>query len=357
MGQDECVPRKRIATPFALYATSFWILIIFTLQLSKDGIESTPNPPSRINQDLNFSLVNLNLVATTKAKVPADPPIPVATVHHKQQKQRQNSFDDSSSRASWNRGRAQGVAQHHQKKIEFQPNQHRYGSTLNASVATYSPMHQQVGGAPSSQSLHVPQIYQQYSDTGSLYSYPPQHHDQRRQFLPDPQYSSQQHFIYQQFHDLQQRHAHQMILLQQQQESQFRDLAQTSLISDSRTESFESGADYPVPTTIGGMLPNSSQYNTGVYSRPPSMQSYLPAPHPSPPHRQLAMNNFEYQYDSLGLSPERNDYRGDEQQLQGNTGSAPTTYASVISPPMSPTQSSRPAPQAPPRQYPDGKHA
>ncbi len=263
-------------------------------------------------------------------KGPNDPPISVATIHHKQQKHRQHKLEDSSRGASLNRGgRSQGDAHHNKKKSEFQPNQnqHRYGSSMNVSGATYSPLHQQIRGAPSPRSLEV---YQQYSDADSLYTYPPQHHDQSHQFLPDPQYANKPHFIYQQFHDLQQRHAHEMILLKQQQESQLWDLeqtaAQTSLITDSRGESFECGSDYPVPTSVGGTVPTLSHFNTGVYSRAPSLQSYLPAPHPSPPHLQPAVD-FERRYDSLATTPVRNGIPGEEQQLRGNTGGV------VISPP------------------------
>ena len=138
-----------------------------------------------------------------------------------------------------------------------------------------------------------------------------------------------------------------MILLQQQHESQLWDLEQTAeIIPDSRAESFESGADYPVPTSVGGMVPTLNQFNTGVYSRPPPLQSYLPAPHPSPPHRQSAVN-FEYRYDSPSRTPVRNVIPAEEQQMRSNTAGMPTTDASVISPPLSPAQSSRPAPQPP----------
>lgn len=137
-----------------------------------------------------------------------------------------------------------------------------------------------------------------------------------------------------------------MILLQQQQESQFRDFEQaasahTSTVSDSRAGSFESGVDFPVPASVGGMVPTRRHFNTGVYTRAPVMHSYLPSPHPSPPHQQLAVN-VDYQYDSPGRNSLRN-----EQQSRGNTSGVPTTYASVISPPMSPALPSRSAPQAP----------
>ena len=283
-------------------------------------------------------------------KVPGDPPISIATIHLKQQKHRQHKLEDSSREASLNRGgRSQGDAHQNKKKSELQPNQnqHRYESSINVSGAAYSPLHQQIRGAPSPRRLHAPQIYQQYSDAGSLYSYPPQHHDQSHQFRPDPQYANQQHLIYQQFHDLQQRHAHQMILLQQQHESRLWDLeqtaAQTSIIPDNRADSFESGADYLVPTSVGGMVPTLSQFNTGVYSRAPSLQSYPPAPHPSPPQRKPAVN-YEYRYDSLSRTPVRNVIPA---EVRSNTAGVPTTDASVISPPLSPAQSSRPAPQPP----------
>jgi len=353
------------------------------LSVYPDGIESTPNPPSVVNQDLNFSLVDLNIVATTK--MPDEPafPMPVAMVHHKHKKQHQHApkhLEESSSRGSprnrrgsqggghffhqkknrddWQYHRQQQQHQHHHRQQQRRP---RSGSHMSSPGGHYQ--HQQSGGSASPpQNFPVPQMhYQQYSDAGSVYSYPSQQQGPQqagsphRKFLPAGHHYRQQQIIYQQY-ELQQRHAHQMALLQQQHESQMALLqqqdpqrrmleqqqqqiaARSSLIPDlRRVESQESGGgEYPIPhTPVGGMGPPPSlQLGPGAFPPAATMQppnTTAPTQLAPPPHPGM---NSEYQWPSF--------------QGEGQT----PTYATIISPPMSPTHSSHPAPQPPP-QYPD----
>jgi len=86
-----------------------------------------------------------------------------------------------------------------------------------------------------------------------------------------------------------------------------------------------------------------------------------PSPNPSP-HQAMPPPQHEYQYGSLVSSPMGNVFQGGEagqqqpphQQQQPPRGGGVSTYATIISPPMSPAHGSHPAPQAPP-QYPDGR--
>ncbi|KAL7553664.1 hypothetical protein ACHAWF_016974 [Thalassiosira exigua] len=351
------------------------ILFIVAFAFNQDGIESTPNPPSTMNQELNFSVVDLNIIARTK--VPDEPvfPMPIATVHHKLQKPKQlnpnpKNFDDSPGTPR-NRGRSHGGGNYsHQKKkkddwqYHHQRQQHHpLGGSQNVNTSHH---HQRGAGSPSSPTFAPqPQMhYQQYSDTNSVYSYPSQQGgDQQaggsphRQFLPDDHYKRQQQILYQQF-ELQQRHAHQMHMLQQQQESQRRMLeqqqqqvAQSSLIPElNRAESHESAGDYPAHTPVRGMGPPPPSLQLGPGSFPLTPNSMQPnttsPPQPMQPGQHPGINP-EYQYGSpLVPSPMA-------QQSQGSNLGGPT-YATIISPPMSPAQTSRAAPQAPP-QYPDGR--
>mmetsp|Transcript_26832 Transcript_26832/g.56661 ORF Transcript_26832/g.56661 Transcript_26832/m.56661 type:complete len:377 (-) Transcript_26832:179-1309(-) len=342
-----------------------------------DGIESTPPPPSMLNQELNFSLVDLNIVAMTK--MPSEPafPVPVATVHHKTQKQPQHPqkhFDDSPSRGGNPRNRARlqqqggGGYYSHQKKKKDDWQHHRQhphrprSGSHNMSPATgnqYLLQHQQSGGSASPPAFFPQMQYQQYSDANSVYSYPPPQGDQpasphppHRQFLPNDHYTRQRHILYQQY-ELQQRHAHQMQALQQQQESQRKWLQQqqqqahSSLIPDlNRVGSQESGGDYP---SQGMGPPSSLQLGPGSFPpTPPNMQQMAlsPAQHPG--------MSSDYPYGSLVPPPPMgNVFQGEQgQQPRGNMGGP--SYATIISPPMSPAHGSHPAPQAPP-QYPDGR--
>mmetsp|Transcript_23479 Transcript_23479/g.50871 ORF Transcript_23479/g.50871 Transcript_23479/m.50871 type:complete len:565 (+) Transcript_23479:129-1823(+) len=347
-----------------------------------DGIESTPNPPSSMNQELNFSLVDLNIVARTK--MPDEPqfPMPVANVHHKPQKQHQHAqknFDESPSRGTpRNRNRSQGGHYSHQrkKKDDWQYNrQHQQqrrprsdshnSHNMNAPAGgQYLLPHQQSGGSPSPpQSFPVPQQmhYPQYNDASSAYSYPQyQQQDQQggsphRQFLPEDHYKRQQH-IFQQQHEMQQMHAHQMnMLLQQQQQTQRMMLEQQQqqqrIPGRSRAESHESGGgEYSIHSTPGGAMgQHSLQLGPGTFPPTPTMQPNPSTSQPMAPPQHPGMYS-EYQYGSQVSSP----FQGEgQQQPQGSMCDVPT-YATIISPPMSPTHTSHPAPQAPP-QYPDGR--
>ncbi|KAL3806472.1 hypothetical protein ACHAXA_000681 [Cyclostephanos tholiformis] len=325
------------------------------LRAYPDGIESTPRPPSRINRDLNLSLVDLNTVAT--AKMPDVPhfPIPVATIRHKHTRKQQHEKycqDSSSPRATpSNRGRSRGSGGNyvHQKKErdDWQERQQQRRNSAAESTARQllfqNPNGGESGSPPSFRAPQQMHYQQQYGDAGSVYSYQSQHQEHQvggpsshTQYVPEDPYSRQQYNIYLQYHDLHLRHAHQLMLLQQQQESQLRILEQRAAAAHSsligRVDSHESGGGYSVHTPGGG----PDQFGGTL---PPSPLS-LPRPVPPPPRAHVAMNS-EYQYGAPLPSP---------MNIRGDAGMA--TYATV-SPPTSPAHDSRPAPQAP-SQYLEG---
>ncbi|KAL9189111.1 hypothetical protein ACHAXT_011601 [Thalassiosira profunda] len=328
------------------------------MQVYPDGIDSTPDPPSSMNRDLNFSLVDLNVVATPK--IPEGPifPMPVATVHHKPQKQHQKYFKESQGRGTplGRRGSGGGHYTYPKKKDSWQHQRHqqqrrpRSGSyQMSPGGGQYTLQHQHSSGSGGSPPTFVPQQmhYPQYSDAGSVYSYQSQPGSEppagspHRPYLPNDHYKRQQHILYQEY-ELQQRmhmqEFHQrMHLLQQQQESQRQmmggpggqasqqppPMAHSSLIPDlSRAESHESSGEYPAsfpPPAVPGSFP------------PPTPTGMQPHP-PSPQHAPNAWGGAG----------------GAGQQPWGSQMGVPT-YAPIISPPMSPAHSSQPPPAGPPQ--------
>eukprot|EP01083_Nonionella_stella_P074040 200631_1 len=354
-----------------------------------DGIESTPNPPSSMNQDLNFSLVDLNIIAHSKLPGETSFPVPVANVHHKLQKHQHQHppkhFEDSPGRGGQrNRSRSQGGGgggggqYSHQKKKKDDWQYHNRGGQHQrrprsgshnkgpSSSNQYLLQHQQSGGSASSPTFvpQQPQMhYQQYSDANSVYSHPDQQggspHRQQQQFLSNDHYKRQQHILYQQY-ELQQRHAHQMQMLQQQQDAQRRMLEQqqqhisgTSPIPDlNRADSHEAAGgsgEYSGPHTPVGAGMGPPPPSVGAFPPSPNMQSSNMPPPPPPQHPGMSS---EYQYGSLAAPTMGNVFQGGEAGQQPRGGMP--TYATIISPPMSPAYGSHPAPQAPP-QYPDGR--
>ena len=298
-----------------------------------------------MNPNLNFSLVDLNIVA--QSKLPDETPlfpVSVATVHHKHKKQNQHQhhtpkgFEDSPSRVPKNRaGRPVGHFIHQKQKQEpyhrqyqhhQQPHQQSRRPRSNSHMSAGSQYF--VPASPQS-SFQSPQMYQQYSDTGSVYSYQsqqspgsPVHH----QFLPEDHYKRQQQMVYQ-YGGLQQRHAEQMQYLQQQHETQRRILEQqqpqavaahSGLIPGDlhRADSHDSTGEYSIPQTpVPTMVVPVGQ----SFSPPPPMLQ-----HPASP---------DYPYGSTMIS----NFQGGEgvQQARG-----------ITPPPMSPPQ----GPQAAPPHHP-----
>mmetsp|Transcript_3454 Transcript_3454/g.7191 ORF Transcript_3454/g.7191 Transcript_3454/m.7191 type:complete len:694 (+) Transcript_3454:11-2092(+) len=396
-----------------------------------DGIQSTPPPPASMNRELNFSLVDLNIIAMTK--VPNEPvfPMPVATVHHKHPKQQQqhsmqhhlspkhHHFDDSPSRGGTprNRSRSHGGgglghypihqnAHQKKKKDDWQQQQqqpsmshHRGGAQQHRprsgshgiSGSQYLLPHQTRGGSSSPPLAFVPpQMHypapSQYNDgTGRSYSYPPlqgqgdqqqggggvpppgsphsrpspqQQQQQQQQFLPADHYKRQQALMLQQY-DLQQRHAHQMAMLQQHQESQRRMLEQqyqqqqhhqpvqggqqqqhSSLIPGlSRVGSDVSGGGGEYPSVPPPPPPATLQMRPGVFP-PPTGPNHSPTQPPMP---------LQPEYPYASLMPTFQGGGGDavgQQQQQPPPGGSndmgggggPPSYATIVSPPMSPMQ-------------------
>lgn len=295
------------------------------MSLYPDGIESTPDPPLSMNKQLNFSLVDLNIVA--QAKIPDEPVFPVATVHHKHKKQHYNytpkQFGESSSGAR-NRGRPQGHYIHHQRQkqdpyyrgsTQYQHQQHQHhhhhqrrprsGSHMSAGSNQYQLQHQHsVGSAsPPQQSFPSPTMHyqaQQYSDAGSVYSYQSSQQDSpNRQYLPEDHYKRQQQHQMMYHYDLQQRHAEQMQVLHQQHNEQRRMLASrqaeavaahSALIPDNiRTDAHspEYSVEYNSPGagTFGGQFSStaSNEYPYAIPPVSPEHSYHQPTPQ-APPH-------------------------------------------------------------------------
>mmetsp|Transcript_5762 Transcript_5762/g.11530 ORF Transcript_5762/g.11530 Transcript_5762/m.11530 type:complete len:590 (-) Transcript_5762:171-1940(-) len=255
-----------------------------------DGIESTPDPPKILNKDLNFSIIDLNTVATSKVIIEPLPPSLSPGKGRKQNYQNPPKFasfkvdDDLSARNRPRRYQYQRKKnQHHPKQYPMSP-----GSPLNPQHLYHghgrgsdTPI---LGGLPPHH-MHYPQYPSGAASVDPSYSYQslvqgqggPHHH-----FLPSGHYKRQQEILYQQY-EMQQRHAHQMHMLQQQQESQRRMLEQhhmghqggqgiSSIIPEiTRVESHGSAADYSVSSSIGGMAPNL-QMSPFPHS-PPNMTS------------------------------------------------------------------------------------
>jgi hypothetical protein len=361
--------------------------------LKQDGIESTPIPPSRINRELNFSIVDLNTVASARIPDEAQFPLPVANVrqnnkhhhpttrkamHHHHEKQRHHHYhhQDASSmtggvtttptnyrgRSSSSSGGGNYVHQkkdrddwQHRPQQQQQQQQQHYraaaGSQMESAVGRslfQHPRQQGGGGSPPPSFRAAPQqvhYQQQYGDAGSVYSYQSSQHSEHqgagaspgranRTYLPPPaeDHYSHQQYIYQQYHDLHLRHAHQIMLLQQQQESQIRILEQQAAVAISRVDSHESGG--------GGYTPVHSAPRGGGGDHFGGTLSPSSLLSPLPPRGHGAVNDAEYQYGAPLPSP---------MHIRGEPGTA--TYATV-SPPISPAHRSHPSPQALP-QYPD----
>ena len=251
----------------------------------QDGIESTPDPPLSMNKSINFSIVDLNVVA--QPRVPEISfPVSVATVHHRQPKKQyhtpKKTYEESPRGSTRNRGRQQvgrfihqNPSQDYSRQQQHKHHHHqqrrpRSGSHLSATGNQHLLYHSQTsGGSISPQSPMHYYSQQQYSDAGSVsgYSYQSQELHQgspsRQQFLPEDHYNRQQQMFY--HYDLQHRHAQQMQSLQQQHEAQRRMLeqqqaqalaAQSGLIPESFTRADHSqdyvgvpveGVSFPYP--------------------------------------------------------------------------------------------------------------
>eukprot|EP01082_Thalassiosira_pseudonana_P007525 g6348.t1 g6348 contig23:259412-261437(-) len=298
-----------------------------------DGIESTPNPPTSMNQELNFSLVDLNEVATLKVHSDYMSPVrssghhqrgghtqPFAPNFHQQQQQHEYPKYDG-----YKVEEKSLLASGHQQNHQAYRRQSGASSQMSPSSPPYA-FHDQRG-------VSTDPYYPQY-DAGSVYSYQSQQQDQmqgspphsRQQYhhhLPSDHYNRQQQLLCQQY-ELQQQHAYQMQMVQDTQRRMIEQqqlISQSSVILDlSAAESHEtmSVGDYSVPSLIG-----------------PAFQ--LPAsgfpPVPAPPS--------VYPYGTVGEQGQqpRGIYGQYQQQQPG----------AIISPPVSPQHFGHSGPaQAPP---------
>ncbi|EJK57349.1 hypothetical protein THAOC_22618 [Thalassiosira oceanica] len=247
-----------------------------------DGIESTPDPPLTRNRSLNYSLVDLNLVATSKATAEANVPVQVATVHHKTPKGQQ--FYQSPHHTNYpmidgpsDFPRSQGRPFYQRKKRDESQRRPRSGSN-NSSGSHY-------------QSSPMSQYPQYHVDAGSVYSYPSsvQQQDSQQtvpvpnQYLSSDHYSRQQQILYQQY-ELQQRHAHLQMLDAQRRmlHHQMTHSSQSSIVPEFSVDG-SVGEDYSV-SSMGGyiatptMQPTSPQHHMSPMS-PTYQYGVLPPPH------------------------------------------------------------------------------
>ncbi|KAK1747673.1 hypothetical protein QTG54_001636 [Skeletonema marinoi] len=134
------------------------------LSVYPDGIDSTPSPPTRIDQEINFSLVDLNLIATSKS------PSPMPTHVSRPQQRPHWHQGESTRRGSPRHQYYRGRGGRHQ--LQHNP-QRRPRSVSNASSGQQQLFHQPPGSPQ--HFVH----YQQYAgDEGSVYSYHSQQQEQ-----------------------------------------------------------------------------------------------------------------------------------------------------------------------------------
>mmetsp|Transcript_13879 Transcript_13879/g.19510 ORF Transcript_13879/g.19510 Transcript_13879/m.19510 type:complete len:643 (-) Transcript_13879:426-2354(-) len=232
-----------------------------------DQVASTPPPPSKLNRDRNFSLIDLSLVATEMVLPPA-PDLSQGRLHSERDEGRgpQSSSRNQQSQSNQQQQNRRGGRDRKQQQQQ-QPRQNTSGifqpHTLyqdSAQVARFGPMQ---GFAPS---------YAEAVDMPTHFGYPPQEAQQRRnQSAQQAQQILLQQFELQQ-RQLQHQQHQQMQMYQEQQERQRRMLpqpqqqgrqmqTQSVLLPGvvGSTGSFESTAEYPVSPQIPG---NTDQYQS-----------------------------------------------------------------------------------------------
>mmetsp|Transcript_8636 Transcript_8636/g.13017 ORF Transcript_8636/g.13017 Transcript_8636/m.13017 type:complete len:501 (+) Transcript_8636:92-1594(+) len=288
-----------------------------------DGIDSTPSPPTRIDQEINFSLVDLNLIATSKS--PSPMPTHVSRPQQRPHRHQGESTRRGSPRHQYYRGRG---GRH---QLQHNP-QRRPRSVSNASSGQQQLFHQPPGSPQ--HFVH----YQQYAgDEGSVYSYhsqqqeqtlSPQHQHGQPYNYPYNQHSRQQDLMYEQYR-LQQQHEHQLHMLQRQQESQRR-MLQHQQFQDQHHQMAEPGV---MPSLMPDLSLDMAEFS--VPSTPTLHYSQLSSPglQPSPSHPPPE------QYGLQLPPPQMGNLHQEAQQL-----SSPS-YASIISPTSSPRHFGHPGPQ------------
>jgi hypothetical protein len=266
-----------------------------------------------MNEERNFSLVDLNMVATAKENILPSQPInqhPKQQQHHRQMHQqgRGNNFEGRRSPGYHQRG--------NNRKYQ---NQRRMQQP-----SMYSPP----------RAYYEQQYYPPYSggDGGSVYSY--QSHSTERTSPPPhgqawqhhPQYqndynSNQQHQLMYQQYALQQRHAHQMQMLQDTQRRlmavEHQRMGGHHPQGINMVESHESNEDYAIPSTIA----MAGSFPPPMLNAPPPM-GYPYSPQASSPMRGMMLPGEQ------GIAHQRH------QVQQGSE--EPASNATVVSPPGSP---------------------
>mmetsp|Transcript_7598 Transcript_7598/g.11084 ORF Transcript_7598/g.11084 Transcript_7598/m.11084 type:complete len:726 (-) Transcript_7598:819-2996(-) len=255
------------------------------LRAYPDNIASTPSPPKQINQDLNYSCVDLNLVI---GEMKAAEVSPSSSTSDKQRHFSSRNADGRTDDASSTRTSSSNHSRQHQSwrggnnNYEAKRNQYYYRQNQLAG-ASYGMPYQEGGVGDQANQILFPPVQSfapLYSD-GSMnvpqYNYPvhPQKRNDeghqsyyQRHILDYPQrrehqYKQQQHLLLQQYemqqHEMQQRQMQQMQLFQQQQQERQRQLfdphsqqqphqLQSTYIDPDllRAGSVDSGEYYPV---------------------------------------------------------------------------------------------------------------
>eukprot|EP00804_Cyclotella_cryptica_P024339 CCRYP_015332-RA/>CCRYP_015332-RA protein AED:0.18 eAED:0.18 QI:238/1/1/1/1/0.75/4/1259/553 len=248
-----------------------------------DGIESTPDPPLSMNKERNFSLVDLNTVATAKENGPNRSSVSqnYTKLDAKQQpnpkqQQQHNNVQHVEENSPVRPGRS---PVYNQRGRKFQHQRRQQPSMYSPQQQYYQPQHQQThhqGGQAG-----VPIFYQPFTggDAGSVYSFQSHStenssptHGQRLYHHPSYQNDhfnhQQQQLMYQQY-ELQQRHAHQMQMLQETQRRLMavehqrlsshhqQQITHPLVMPLNMIESHEISEDYSIPSTIA-MTPSLS---------------------------------------------------------------------------------------------------
>lgn len=302
-----------------------------------DGIESTPIPPSEMNEERNFSLVDLNAVTTAKKDESncnvVSSSIPLFDTQQQQhQYPKQHHYvgnweHPSPSRSSGPRSYQRRSTNRYQRKQQpsmYSPQQQYYPQNRHQGNPPPFPYYQPYAGDASS-------VYSYQSHSTENSSLPSQIHRPYHTYQPD---YKQQQLMYQQY-ELQQRHAQQMQMLQETQRRLMAVEAQRLNPGIDMVKSCE-GEDYSVPSTIAMSSVGGSYGNV------------FRGGHPPPPM------GYAYGFDG-DSSPMRNMFGEQMQEGQQQTllTEASSNTATIVSPPVSPQRFGHAAgPPQPPPAYP-----
>jgi hypothetical protein len=345
-----------------------------------DNIASTPPPPSKMNVDLNYSLVDLSLVA--EEKVPVSPsmksessPVSSPASHHRErtspnQKNRggrnmdylptqgslasNRSFPSSQGPGYQNRRRDKRQQQQHtQTHASSGTVQNQYGylpGSMYPPLTSYPPMYPE--GMAMSQYPYAPS-YQRHPE-GQQKGQPFDQRQPQPQQFRDAQQGMQQRLLLQQY-ELQQRQLHEMQLYQEQQERDRRMLQHHQQQMHLHPQS----TLMPDLLSSGSMDNNSIDYSVqqlGTQGTEQMAVSFLPQSGPNPaafpvvspamgyaqqgqdPHHQ-DFPSFSPGGSQMHYSPRRSRQLADSRSPHRSPGRGSINWATPPSSPMNPQAS------------------